>query len=132
MPKKIFKDLFLQHTTHLCTLHLSVTASVLNEAEGSSVRERSHYLLCLIILRIHLFPCRAQSQFMARHKKTDLNPHTNIEKKTNIFEYVGSARTPKAYWYTVPTKWSGAHRLTCVQLLKFCGVRTDPAYSYEG
>ena len=26
-------------------------------------------------------------------------PHTNMEKKTCVFEYAGSVRTPKAYWY---------------------------------
>ncbi len=38
-----------------------------------------------------------------------INPHTNIEK-TGVFEYVGSARTPTAYWYTAQKGWQFSYR----------------------
>ncbi len=33
-----------------------------------------------------------------------INPHTNIEKKTRVFEYAGSTRTPKAYLCNMKAK----------------------------
>ena len=71
--------------------------------------------------------------------KIMFNPHTNMKKKTRVFEYAGSARTPIAFVYHM----KAMHSLGQVQCCgrsdnyslcskKFCRVRADPAYSYEG
>ena len=53
-----------------------------------------------------------------------------IWKKTCVFEYAGSARTPKAYWYDMKAMHSLI--IAICAALKFYGVHTDPVYSYEG
>ncbi len=76
--------------------------------------------------------------------KIMFNPHTNMKKKTRVFEYAGSARTPKAYLGNMkvmhslnpfgPSLFRGSEIpiITVCATIKVLRVHMDPAYSFEG